>query len=371
VTNGAAPVYLDYNATAPLLPVAHDAMIAAMAFVGNPSSVHAHGRSVRKMVEEARRSVADLVHCDATHVTFTSGATEANQTVLRGAPVDRILVSAIEHTAVLENAPNATIIPVHHDGVVDINALENALKNGTGRALVSVMWVNNETGVIQPVEKIAALCAQYNALFHCDAVQAAGRIPIDLGAIRIHYLTLSAHKMGGPAGIGALIYDHETPLHVLVRGGGQERRRRAGTENIIGIAGFGAAAQAARNGFAAYEKLGVMRDALEQKMRDTIPACVIAGANAPRVNNTIQVMLPGAPSETQLMALDLGGVSVSSGAACSSGSVKPSHVLRAMGVPEPLARCAIRVSMGPDTAQSDLDRFFQVWVANWQRLNQT
>jgi cysteine desulfurase len=168
-----------------------------------------------------------------------------------------------------------------------------------------------------------------------------------------------------------LIYDHETPLHVLVRGGGQERRRRAGTENIIGIAGFGAAAQAARHGFAAYEKLGVMRDALEQKMRVAIPACVMAGATAPRVNNTIQVMLPGAPSETQLMALDLGGVSVSSGAACSSGSVKPSHVLRAMGVPDALARCAIRVSMGPNTAQSDLDRFFQVWVANWQRLSQT
>lgn len=368
MTDHNGPVYLDYNATAPLLPVARDAMMTAMHVVGNPSSVHAHGRACRKMVEEARRSIAELVNCDPTHVTFTSGATEANQTVLRGAPVDRILVSAIEHTAVLENAPQATIIPVDANGVVLLDVLENALKSG-GRTLVSVMWVNNETGVIQPVDKIAALCAQYGALFHCDAVQAAGRIPIDLQNIRIHYLTLSAHKMGGPAGVGALIYDHGTALDPFIRGGGQERRRRAGTENIVGIAGFGAAARAAAHGAAAYDRLGQLRDELEKKMRDAAPQCVIAGAGAPRVKNTIQVMLPGVPSETQLMALDLAGVSVSSGAACSSGSVKPSHVLRAMGVADALARCAIRVSMGPDTTSAQMDRFFHVWVANWQRSN--
>ena len=230
------------------------------------------------------------------------------------------------------------------------------------------MWVNNETGVIQPIEEIAALAKEYDALFHTDAVQAAGRIAIDLKKTPIDYLSLSAHKIGGAAGIGALIYSHDTVLNKFIHGGGQEKRRRAGTENAIGIIGFGAAAEYAHKNIKRYDELATWRDGLEQKILDASAGAIIIGKEAPRVGNTIQVILPHATSEKQLIAFDLAGIAVSSGSACSSGSVKPSHVLQAMGITDDLARCAIRISMGFSTQKNELDSFFQAWVANSQRL---
>ena len=365
------PIYLDYNATAPLLPEVKRAIMTTLDEIGNPSSIHGFGRKRRKKVEAAREKVAQLVNCDPTHVVFTSGATEANNWVIFGAPVERILISAIEHPSIMDitqEKKNIEIIPVTKNGVIDLQALENALKDNPRKTLVSVMWVNNETGVIQPIEAISKLAQKYGALFHTDAVQAAGRLEIDLKKIRIDYLSLSAHKIGGPAGIGALIYDHDTLLYKFIHGGGQERSRRAGTENTLGIVGFGEAAVHARTHVKQFAELVKMRDLLENSFIQAVPEVIIVGRDAPRVANTIQVILPGATAEKQLIAFDLEGIAVSSGSACSSGSVKPSHVLKAMGFADELAACAVRVSIGFGTQKNELDAFFQAWVANSQRL---
>lgn len=366
-------IYLDYNATAPLRPEAAAVMRDYLETVGNASSIHRYGRHVRRDLEKSREQVARLVGTDPINVVFTSGATEANNAVIFGAPVTRVLVSAIEHPSVIEAAAqqkNAQTIPVLPNGQVDLKALETLLQENHGPVLVSVMWVNNETGVIQPVEAINALAKRYDALFHCDAVQAAGRLPIDMDRLGIDYLTLSAHKIGGPSGIGALIYNHQTQLKKFIYGGGQERRRRAGTENVLGALAFGKAAEEALKEVDSKNDghLAAWRDSCEAEIKHHFPAAQIVGADSPRVPNTIQIILPGIPAETQLMALDLDGIAVSSGSACSSGSIKPSHVLMAMGIPEAEARCAIRLSMGFATTQEEIDFFLMRWVANAQRV---
>lgn len=366
-----APIYLDYNATAPLLNEAKKAMQDCFDDMGNPSSIHGFGRAIRKKVEQAREQIAKLVNCDPTHIAFTSGATEANNWVITQAPVQRVLISAIEHPSIIDLAPiqkNIEIIPVTASGTVDLEALEKMLARENAKTLVSVMWVNNETGVIQPIEEIAALAKKYAALLHTDAVQALGRFEIDFEKMPIDYVSISAHKIGGPAGIGALIYGHDTPLEKFIHGGGQERRRRAGTENTLGIVGFGAAAKFAKENIKRYKELASWRDELESRMEKATPDAIFVGQTSPRVGNTIQVILPGAASEKQLIAFDLAGIGVSSGSACSSGSVKPSHVLSAMGVSEAMAKCAIRISFGLMTQKVELDRFFEAWVANSQRL---
>ena len=291
---------------------------------------------------------------------FTSGATEANNTVLRTYQ-GPVFASAIEHPSVIE-ATDAQIIPVSKNGIVDLAALERMLEH-TNRALVSVMWVNNETGVIQPVEDIAALCRRAGALFHCDAVQAAGRVPVSMVA---DYLTLSAHKIGGPQGVGALVVAPKAPPVRLIYGGGQERRQRAGTENVAGIAGFGAAARDALAGLAGFAALASWRNAIES----ALAGIHVFGTGAPRVANTSCFALRGVNADTQLMALDLAGICVSSGSACSSGSVKPSHVLAAMGADSALSACALRVSLGWTTTQAEIDAFIAAWqklAAQWVR----
>lgn len=362
--------YLDYNATAPIRPEVIAAITECLSEIGNASSIHGYGRDIRRDLEKARESVAALVHTDPINVVFTSGATEGNNNVIFGAPVSRILFSAIEHPSVTEAAQkhgNAHVIPVLENGVIDLVALEKMLSDNDAPTLVSVMWVNNETGVIQPVEEIAALVKQYNALFHCDAVQAAGRILIAMDDLGIDYLTLSAHKIGGPSGIGALIYNHQTVLEKFIHGGGQERRRRAGTENVLGIIGFGKAAELAAQEAGHLQKLQDWRQEIETTMKAAVPAVEFIGAEALRIPNTVQFVLPGVASETQLMALDLDGIAVSSGSACSSGSIKPSQVLLAMGVPEAQARCAVRLSMGFATSREEIDLFLNRWVTNSQR----
>jgi cysteine desulfurase len=363
---GARPgLYLDHNATAPVRPEAAAAMVEALAHVGNPSSVHAFGRAARKRVEDARERVAGLIGAAPGTIVFTGGGTEANALALAGAGRARILASAIEHDSVLANAaaidPESPRIPVTRDGVVDLDALDRMLRSAGAGVLVSLMLANNETGVIQPVAAAAQRAHAAGALVHCDAIQAAGKIPVDVRALGVDLLSVSAHKLGGPQGVGALYVAESVAPSALWRGGGQERGRRAGTENVPGIAGFGAAAAAALRDRAAYARLSTLRDGLEQAISARSNRAWIAGAGAPRLPNTSCIVLPGVKSETQVMALDLAGIAVSAGAACSSGKVRPSHVMTAMGASAEEAAAAIRVSLGWTSADGDVERFVEAW----------
>ncbi|MBL8658993.1 MAG: cysteine desulfurase [Rhodospirillales bacterium] len=363
-------IYLDHNATTPLRPEAAAAVAAAQGVVGNPSSVHGFGRAARRVIEDAREQVAALVAAPPASVIFTSGGTEANTLALHGTERRRVLVSAVEHASVLEVAADAERIPVDRDGVVDLDALAAVLVMNERPALVSVMLANNETGVIQPVAAVAEVAARHGALVHCDAVQAAGKIRVDPAALGVHLLSLSAHKLGGPPGVGALIVNG-TDVEAQLVGGGQERRRRAGTENIAGIAGFGAAAaavgvEAAQRAAAARTK--ALRGRLEAGVMAATPSARVIAADAERLVNTVCILTPGVPAETLVMALDLAGVAVSAGSACSSGKVAGSHVLRAMGLGEHLARQAVRVSLGWTTTEREIDDFVTIWRATAGRL---
>ncbi len=359
--------YLDYNATAPIRPEALDAMTAALAEPGNASSVHGPGRRARRLVEEARSKVAALAGVDPSWVTFTSGGTEANNLALGGLPAQRIIVSAGEHDSVLQAVPQAEVIGLTADGVVDLQALEAALKNAAEGTLVSVMLANNETGVLQPLAEVVTLARAAGAWVHCDAVQAAGKIPLDMEALGVDLMTLSAHKLGGPAGVGALLAAPGLPLSALQRGGGQERRRRAGTENLAGIAGFAAAAEMALQELPKLQKLDKLRDRFEQEIKTLAPELKVFGGAVPRLPNTSCVAVAGLAAETQIMALDLAGVAVSSGAACSSGKVQPSHVLTAMGATPEEAGSAIRVSLGWASRAEDVERLLAAWGDLYRR----
>jgi cysteine desulfurase len=363
----ARPTYLDWNATAPLRPEAAAAMTAALAACGNPSSVHRWGRAARRLVDDAREAVAALVGAPADRVVFVSGGTEANHLALLGAGRARVLVSAVEHGSVLEAVPQAERIPVDRDGLVSPAVLDGMLAGDPRPALVSVMLANNETGVIQPTAEIAAVARKHGGWFHCDAVQAAGKMPLAIADLGADLLSLSAHKFGGPQGVGALVANPALDLAPLLRGGGQEARRRAGTENVPGIAGFGAAASAALRDIAAYDRVRALRDALEARIRMIAPDAVIIGEGVPRLPNTAAIAMPGIAAETQVIALDLDGVMVSAGAACSSGKVQPSHVLAAMGLPPDLVRSTIRVSLGWSTTDADIEHFLAAWTALYRR----
>lgn len=360
-------VYLDHNATAPLRPAVKAAIVAAFDLLGNPSSVHGHGRAARRAVEEARSAVAALAGSVPSRVVFTAGGTEANNLALRGFPDRRRIVSAVEHDSVLAVAPEAARIPVDREGVADLAALDRLLTGG-GPALVSLMLVNNETGVIQPVAEAARLAHAHGALLHCDAVQAAGRLPLAMADLGADLLTLSAHKIGGPAGVGALVLADGVEPEPLLLGGGQERRRRAGTENLLGIVGFGAAALAVREDAGSMAAVVALRDSLEARALAAIPVARVMGAGGPRVGNVSSLALPGISGETQVMALDLAGIAVSAGSACSSGKVRESHVLRAMGADESLCGSALRVSLGWDSTAADIERFLDAWTAMARRM---
>ncbi len=355
--SGTGICYLDHNATTPLRREAAEAMAASFAEPGNPSSVHGPGRAARRLVENARSAVAALTGARAEQVTFTSGGTEANNRAVRGCGCPRILSSAVEHPSVLEAADGIATIAVGGDGIVDFDSLTRMLAAGEAPSVVSVMLANNETGTIQPVARAAALAHEQGALFHCDAVQAAGRMKLDMAALGADLLTLSAHKLGGPKGVGALIVADTVSPSPIIRGGGQERGRRAGTENLPGIAGFGAAAAVAVDDIARSPALAALRDRLEQDVLREVPGARIVGADSDRLANTSCIALPGIAAETQVMALDLAGFAVSAGAACSSGKVKASHVLRAMGLADDIAGCAIRVSLGHANSAADIAAF--------------
>jgi len=359
--------YLDWNATTPLRPAAAAAMTAMFARCGNPSSVHRWGRAARHAVENARSAVGALIGAPPEGVIFVSGGTEANHLALLGCGRDRVLVSAVEHDSVLRAVPEAERIPVDHDGVVELEVLDRLLAADPRPTLVSVMLANNETGVLQPMAAIAAVARAHGALLHCDAVQAAGKIALDVQAIGADLFTLSAHKLGGPPGIGALVVTGGLELTPLLRGGGQERGRRAGTENLAGIAGFAAAAVAAAEEIAVYDSIRQLRDTLETSVVAVAPETVVLGAAAPRLPNTAAIAMPGVAAETQVIALDLDGVMVSAGAACSSGKVGPSHVLEAMGAGPDLVGSTIRVSLGWDSSEADVADFLKAWTALYRR----
>ena len=362
----ARAAYLDYNATTPLRPEARAALESALDQFGNPSSVHAFGRRTRRLVEAARAAVAELTGVAPAQVVFTGGATEANNAAIVGCGRSHVLVSAVEHASVLEAAA-AQRIPVDRSGVVDLAALDRLLAGNTTPAVVSIMAVNNETGVIQPVAEAAAIARSHGALVHCDAVQAAGKLPLSLDDLGVDMLTLSSHKIGGPQGVGALVLRDGVVVEPLIRGGGQERRRRAGTENVAAVAGFGAAARAVMRDLDSYAALAALRDRIEAAVRAVCAEATVFGAGAPRVANTSCILMPGVAAETQLMGFDLAGVAVSAGAACSSGKVAASHVLLAMGADESDASCAVRVSMGWTSTRSEADRFVEIWTDLYQR----
>jgi cysteine desulfurase len=351
----AVSVYLDHNATSPLRPAAFDAMAEALRAGGNPSSVHKAGRAARARVEAGRHQVATLIGALPAEIVFTSGGTEANNLALKGAGRRRVLASAVEHDSVLK-AVSCEIVPVDRNGVVDLAALERMLADEEP-ALVSVMFANNETGVLQPIAEVARLAHQAGALVHCDAVQGAGKAQVDMHGLGIDYLSLSAHKFGGPTGVGALAIRTGARFTTDRRGGGQESNRRAGTENVAGIAGFGAAAEAARNG----RDLAPLRDRLEAELLKIAPGARVFGASTARLGNTSCITMPGVRAETQVMALDLAGVCVSAGAACSSGKVSRSAVLAAMGIDASEAEAALRISCGWSTVSEDIDCLIAAW----------
>ena len=361
--------YLDWNATAPLLPEARAAIERALDVQGNPSSVHAEGRRARAVVETAREQVAALIGARPSEIVFTSGATEACATVL-AAPWSAILIAGIEHDAVLRPAEAAAgqhiALAVGADGRVDLadigdKARSAVAAHGAGNILAALQIANNETGVLQPVAEVATAARDTGALVFTDAAQAAGRIPVDFAAIGADFMALSAHKLGGPKGIGALVVRDGRELAPLIRSGGQERRRRGGTENIPGIAGFGAAADIARKTVAEHARIAGLRDRLEANLLDLTPEARIIGADTERLPNTTCIALPGHAAETLVIRFDLAGIAVSAGAACSAGKIGASHVLMVMGLDETTARSAIRISIGPTTTNHDIDRCVAAW----------
>ena len=358
--------YFDWNATAPLRAEARAAVAAVLGLTGNASSVHAEGRAARHIVEKAREKVAALVGVEARNVTFTSSATEANMLALTPAMEiggakdlrDKLFISAIEHPSVRSGgrfpAELVEELPASGDGVLDLNVLRSALARAE-HPLVSVMLANNETGVIQPIREIAAIVHAADGVLHVDAVQGPGRISCDINDLGADLMSLSAHKLGGPQGAGALI--RRGDIHIadpLIKGGGQERGLRAGTENVAAIAGFGAAAAVAANRADA-ERMVVLRDRIEAAIKASLPDAVIFGENARRLPNTTLFAVPGMKAETAIISFDLNGIAVSSGSACSSGKVQASHVLAAIGVEPSLAQGAVRISLGWSTSEGDAE----------------
>ena len=358
-------IYLDNNATTPVLPEVFEAMRPWFGErFGNASSIHHQGQETRAAVEDARESVAKLLGCSASEVVFTSGGTESDNLAVAGfvAPGDHVITSSVEHHAVLHAAKHLqeigcelTILPVDGQGVIDPSDVKRALRPKT--KLISVMMANNETGVLQPVEEIGQIAAEASVYFHTDAVQAAGKVSLDVRRIGCHALSISGHKMHAPQGVGALYVKKGTRLKPLFYGGRHERSRRAGTENVPGIVALGKAAELAQAGLenGDTQKIAVMRDRLEHGILALVEEAGVNGSGAPRVPNTTNLHFDHIEGEALVISLDLKGLAVSTGAACSSGAIEPSHVLLAMGLRPDRARASIRFSLGKQTTEEDID----------------
>lgn len=371
-------VYLDNNATTPVLPEVMEAMRPYFTeHFGNASSIHHYGQDTRSAVERARESVAALLGCRASEIVFTSGGTEADNLAIAGLvkPGDHVITSSVEHHAVLfackhlqEAGNNVTYLPVDGRGLIDPDDVRRALRPQT--KLISVMMANNETGVVQPVEEIGKIAAEAGVVFHTDAVQAVGKIPVDVKRIGCHALSLSGHKLHAPQGVGALFVRKGTRLQPLFYGGRHERSRRAGTENVPGIVGLGKAAELAMRGFAdgADDTMAALRDHLQQSILGQVEEATVNGEGAPRVPNTTNISFHHIEGEAMVIALDLKGLAVSTGAACASGAIEPSHVLTAMGLRGDRARGSIRFSLGKQNCDEDVDFALSLIPATVARL---
>lgn len=379
----AVRIYLDHNATTPPDPPVVEAMAAVLRDeFGNPSSVHYFGQQAKSRLDAARASVASLVGGDASELVFTSGGTESDVLALRGAadalePTGRrhLITTPIEHEAVLQTVKalarrgwRVTMLEVGASGIVEAGALEAALATDT--SIVSVMHANNEIGTVQPIETLAPIARAHGALFHTDAVQSAGKIPVDVRRLGVDLLSLSAHKFHGPKGVGALWVRRGTRLVAQATGGRQERNRRAGTENLPAIVGAGVAARLAAERLAAAGELAALRDRLERGVLDRVPGTIVNGAVDRRVPNTSNIGFDGVEAESLLIALDLEGVAVSTGSACSSGTLEPSHVLKGMGLPLPRTTNAIRFSLGHGNTEAEIDRVLDIIPGIVARLRQ-
>jgi len=364
-------IYLDYNATAPIRPAVIDMVSATMSQVGNPSSVHHAGRKAKAVTEEARTKVAALVGSRVRDVMFCSGGTEANNAVIRGSGAQSVIISATEHDSILAAVKHVAVpvykLAVDASGLVDIDQLKSLLKEAPAPALVSVMMANNETGTIQDIKQVVEIAKEYGAVVHTDAIQAAGKLTIDMPSLGVQYLTLSSHKIGGPQGVGAVILSPTAPLKALIVGGGQELGRRSGTENVAGIAGFGVAAFEALVGLSRGNAVTEIRNSLEKTLRSFSNEIIIAGHPDHRLPNTSCIAMPGVKGETQVMHFDLNGICISSGSACSSGKVKTSHVLSAMGYSDDVSECSIRVSLGYKSTLADVEAFTAAWKTLYDR----
>lgn len=357
-------VYFDYNATAPLRDSVRQAMLESMDLLGNASSVHSFGREVRKRIETARQKIAQVLGIEAKRVIFTSGATESNNLALKNFP-GRVIVSAIEHDSAFKVRDDAIIAPVLKTGIIDLESLERLLQESRGPTLVSIMAANNETGVIQPLSDAVQLAKKYGAYIHSDAVQAIGKVEFPWGMLDM--VSISAHKLGGPAGIGCLVINPQLPLIPHMRGGGQERSYRAGTENLIGIVGMATAVEESLqdNWF----DTQMLRDKLEDLISEIDPSAIVINKEVNRLSNTVLLYMNGVKSETQIMNFDLSGFAVSAGSACSSGKVKTSRVLEAMGLDIDRNSQVIRVSMGVKTHFKAVDAFVRVWKSIYEKCS--
>ncbi len=371
-------VYLDYNATAPLRAEARAAMLAVFDAPGNPSSVHEAGRRARAAIDDARRTLASALGAADGDVVFTAGGTEANNLGLLGLAkandCTHFIVSAVEHSCIRVAAGTAGLpvetIAVTSDGMIDLEELQARLDTlpGDARPLLALMTANNETGVIQPVQQAANMVHEAGGFIHVDAVQAFGKMPVRLADMGADTLAVSAHKIGGPMGMGALALACGTKLAPTAFGGGQESGRRGGTENVPGIAGFAAATNTAMKDLDECERIAALRDHLQSRLLAVAPGAVVVGGNAPRLCNTLCLATPGFAADTQLMSMDLAGFAISSGSACSSGKVKASVVMLAMNLPGDLAANAVRISLGKNTRQDELDAFVAAWGEAYGRV---
>ncbi|MEI8320676.1 MAG: cysteine desulfurase family protein [Alphaproteobacteria bacterium] len=362
-------IYLDHNATAPLRPQVMSAMTAAMSLPLNASSLHGLGQYAKKIAAKARQNLADFIQCSADELIFTSGGTESNNMILNQ-DWDHVFVLATEHDSILKAVSVAQMIPVDDQGIIQLDWLEEALQvlPEKSKTLVCVQYANNETGVLQPIEKVVALAHTYNALVHTDAVQCFGKIPLSFKDLGIDFMSISAHKVGGPQGVGALIARASLTLESFLKGGGQEKNRRAGTENIAAIAGFGALPELIDLKHS--ESLALWHHTLEKSLQEFAPNSTVVGSAVKRLPNTTCLVMPNVKNAIQLIHFDLKGIAVNTGSACSSGTLKPSRVLKAMNLPESVYNNAIRVSSGWNTKQEDLLKFCEDWKMLFQLHHQ-
>jgi len=366
-------IYLDYNATTPVKPEVADVMLSVLKSGGNPSSVHHLGRQAKAVLEKSRQTIGDMINCRPQMITFTSGGTEANNIALMSSGTQHLITSASEHDSILQITDSfegtVEILPLDENGLVPVEDLTTALskQDDNTHTLISIMMANNETGVLQDIQSLAQIAHEAGATFHTDAIQALGKTPVDFKELGVDMMSLSAHKIGGPQGVGALVALEKLNIAPLIRGGGQEVGRRSGTENLPGIAGFAEAVRLVPKNLQKLAEISQMRDHLEKTILDHAPNAKCFGQNSPRTGNTTTILMPDVLSETQVMAFDLDGICISAGSACSSGKVKASHVISAMGASEEDARCTIRVSLGWNTTQDEVDQFVASWIKLYDR----